>query len=182
LALRWRDVDLAGGRLRIGVAKTDAGVRDVPLLPALRDELGAHKAQATFTEPRQLVFCTKHGKPLSKDNTRQRILQKAVERADGRLVDVGENPLPEGLWQHSLRHTYISLGMALGHDLASVAQDVGHADMAVTYRIYTHVMRLDGDERERLKALVEGADWAEMGRNARVEDSSGETEEAQTAS
>jgi hypothetical protein len=30
----------------------------------------------------------------------------------------------------------------------------------------THVMRLDGDERDKLKALVEGADWARMGTSA----------------
>jgi hypothetical protein len=28
---------------------------------------------------------------------------------------------------------------------------------------YTHVMKLDGDERERLRALVEGAHWAAVG-------------------
>lgn len=39
LSLRWRDVDLAGGRLQIGEAKTAAGVREVELLPALRGEL-----------------------------------------------------------------------------------------------------------------------------------------------
>jgi integrase len=32
---------------------------------------------------------------------------------------------------HSLRHTYISLRVALGHDPATIAQDAGHADMAV---------------------------------------------------
>jgi integrase len=115
LALRWRDVDLAGGRLRLGEAKTDAGIRDIPLLPALRDELATHKAGARYTSPHDLVFCTRNGRPLSKDNTRQRVLQKAVERADAKLVEAGEAPLPEGLKQHSLRHTYVSLQLALGH-------------------------------------------------------------------
>jgi integrase len=32
-ALRWRDVDLASGRLTVGDAKTDAGRRSVDLLP-----------------------------------------------------------------------------------------------------------------------------------------------------
>jgi hypothetical protein len=44
-----------------------------------------------------------------------------------------------------------------------VSQDAGHADMAVTYRIYTHIMRLDGDQREHLRTLVEGAYWAQTG-------------------
>ena len=166
LALRWRDVDLAGGRLRLGQAKTDAGVRDVPLLPALRDELAAHKARSRYREPHHLVFCTRTGRPLSKDNTRQRVIQRAVERADAALVDAGEAPLPEGLKQHSLRHTYVSLRLALGHDLVAVSQDAGHSGIEVTARVYAHLMKLGEDERERLRALVEGAEWAEVGRNA----------------
>jgi len=39
LALRWRDVDLAGGWLTVGQAKTDAGRRRVTIRGALRDEL-----------------------------------------------------------------------------------------------------------------------------------------------
>jgi hypothetical protein len=65
-------------------------------------------------------------------------------------------PIPEGLTPHSLRHTYISLRVALGDDAATIAQDAGHADRAVTFRIYTHVMRLQEGDRERLRALVNG--------------------------
>ena len=74
------DVDLAGGRLRIGGPRPTPGVRDVPLLPALRDELAAHKAQARYTgTPRPRVLHAVPAGALSKDNTRQRILQKAIE-------------------------------------------------------------------------------------------------------
>lgn len=44
LALRWRDVDLAGGRLAVIDSKTDAGVRTVDLLPPLREELAELRA------------------------------------------------------------------------------------------------------------------------------------------
>jgi integrase len=156
LALRWRDVDLPGGRLRLQDAKTDAGVRDAPILPALRDELLAYKAACTRIGADELVFATRNGRPLTRDNTRQRVLAKAIERADERLEAAGHVPLPEGLTQHGLRHTYISLRLALGHDLAVVAQDAGHADISVTYRIYTHVMRLGEADRAALAALVDG--------------------------
>ena len=142
----------------------------MPLLPALRDEFGAHKADARFTAPDDLVFCTRTGRRQSKDNTRERVLGKTIEKADEPLVKVDHPPLPESLTQHSLRHTYISLRMALGHDLARVSEDVGHSDMAVTYRIYTHVMRLEDDERERLRALVEGAEWAPLGTSASIKE------------
>jgi integrase len=65
LALRWRDVDLAGGRLRVGRAKTDAGVRTVELLPALRDELTSWKARTRYGHPAELAFGTENGREQS---------------------------------------------------------------------------------------------------------------------
>jgi integrase len=76
----------------------------------------------------------------------------------------GERPLlPEGLKQHSLRHTTASLRLAIGHDLATVSVELGHADVSVTARIYPHTMKLDGDEKARLKALWEGTELAPAG-------------------
>jgi len=75
-------------------------------------------------------------------------------------------PLPERLTQHSLRHTYISLRVAIGDDPAAVSRDAGHADMGVTFRIYTHVMALQDGDREHLRALVAGSDWAVTGSDA----------------
>ena len=163
LGLRWRDVDLAGGRLRVAGSKTDAGVRWVPLMPALRDELAERKTSATHTTPNDKVFATRTGGIWSRDNARKRIFDKAVELADQRLEDAGLAPTPEGLTPHSLRHTYISLRVALGHDRATIAQDAGHADIAVTFRIYTHVTRLDEGDRQRLQALVNGGVLAPIG-------------------
>ena len=40
---------------------------------------------------------------------------------------------------------------------------LGHTDPKFTLRIYAHVMRFSDDERVRLKALAEGAEWAPMG-------------------
>jgi integrase len=156
LALRWRDVDLAGGRLRVDDSKTDAGSRWVPIAPALRSELVARKLSTRFSDVDDLVFTTIAGRKLSRDNTRTRILGKAIELADETLIAADLTPLPEKLTQHSLRHTYISLRVALGDDLAAVSRDAGHADTNVTFRIYTHVMSLGEGDRARLRALVDG--------------------------
>jgi len=163
LNLRWRDIDLAGGRLRVAGSKTDAGVRWVPLMAALRDELIARKLSTPRNGPDDTVFSTTAGGTWSRDNARKRIFDTAVRLADERLEEHGLAPTPEGLTPHSLRHTYISLRVALGDDAATIAQDAGHADMAVTFRIYTHVMRLADGDRDRLQALVEGTHWAPMG-------------------
>ena len=40
---------------------------------------------------------------------------------------------------------------------------MGHTHPGLALRIYASAMRLDEGERERLRALVEGADWAAMG-------------------
>ncbi len=37
-ALRWQDVDLAGNLVTIRKSKTDAGMRQIDLLPALRSD------------------------------------------------------------------------------------------------------------------------------------------------
>jgi integrase len=163
LALRWRDVDLAGGRLRVADSKTDAGVRWVPIMPVLRDELIARKTSARHVDPTDPVFANLRGKPLSRDNTRTRVLGKAHVIADAQLEGLGFAPLPERLTQHSLRHTYISLRVALGDDPATIARDAGHADMGVTFRIYTHVMALREGDREALRAMVDGTHWAPLG-------------------
>ena len=55
IALDWRDVDLAAGRIRVRQSKTDAGIRYVDLLPVLRDELDALKA-ARNPKPEEAVF------------------------------------------------------------------------------------------------------------------------------
>ncbi len=71
--------------------------------------------------------------------------------------------LPERLTLHGLRHTFASLLVALGEDPCYVMGQLGHTDPAFTLRIYAHAMRRDEGDKERLKALVEGRDWAPLG-------------------
>jgi integrase len=163
LDLRWRDVDLPAGRLRVADAKTDAGVRQVDLLPALREELSVHKAQTRFGGPDDFVFPTESGARQDRNNARRRVVVKSVERATENLTAAGCNPLPEGITPHSLRRTFISLLLATGAEVPYVMRQVGHSDPKVTLSIYAQVMYRGEGERERLKAVVEGADWALLG-------------------
>lgn len=154
LSLRWRDVDLAGGRLRVGEAKTAAGVREVELLPALRGELAEHKAGARAPRPDGLVFATSGGTPQTATNVRRRVLAKAVEKADERLAEAESTPLPERLTPHSLRRTFASLLFALGRTAPEVMDQLGHTDPKLTLRIYARAMRRDAGESQRLRALA----------------------------
>jgi integrase len=94
-ALRWRDVDLAGNRLTIGASKTDAGMRQIDLLPVLRDELTTYKSQAPNTCPDGFVFAIAAGAEPIQGNIRRRMLDKAVAKANEKLIEAGDVPLPE---------------------------------------------------------------------------------------
>lgn len=165
-ALQWRDVDLAGNRITVRASKTDAGLRQIDLLPALRDELAAYKANAASTAPNGYVFATMAGTEPKQGNIRRRVLDKAVERANEKLAESGDVPLPDGLTPHKLRHTFASILVALGVDPGSVMDQLGHADPGFTLRVYRHGMRRDHAAKARLRALVGGADWAPMGTGA----------------
>ena len=168
-ALRWRDVDLASGRLRVGHAKTDAGRRDVRLLAALRDELAALRSNPVGSTPEGFVFATATGGKPSESNVRSRVFARAVERATERLTDAGELPLPEGLTPHGLRRTFASVLYALGESPAEVMAQLGHTDPGLALRIYARAMRHDENEKAQLRALVDGAHWAAMGSETEAE-------------
>ena len=154
--LLWRDIDLANGRILIGRSKTQAGLREIDLLPVLRDILAAHKASAYRSGPDDLVFPTATGGRRDRHNLRSRTLGLSIKRADELLAQRGQPSLPRGLTTHKLRHTFASILVACGEDPASVMAQLGHAHPAFTLRVYTHLMRRGKDERARLKALVQG--------------------------
>ena len=86
----------------------------------------------------------------AEDNLRSRVIGPAIARleADDRA------PLPERLTPHGLRHTFASILIALGEDPRYVMAQIGHTDPTFTLRLYTHLMRRDDDDRERLAELV----------------------------
>jgi integrase len=156
--LQWRDVDLANGRIFIGRSKTQAGLREIPMLPVLRDSLAAYKARAYRSGSEDLVFPSGTGGSRNKDNLRSRVLLPVFERADQLLEAQGHVPLPRGLTAHKLRHTFASVLIACGEDPHSVMRQLGHTDPAFTLRVYTHGMARSPEERTRLAALVQG-EW-----------------------
>jgi integrase len=154
--LLWRDVDLAGARILIGRSKTEAGLREIKILPILCNILATYKALVYRGDPDALVFPTLAGARRDPDNLRARVLGPTIERADDLLESRGQVPLPRGLTTHKLRHAFASILVALGEDPISVMTQIGHTDPKFTLRVYTHMMSLDPDDRGRLKALVRG--------------------------
>ena len=154
LALDWRDVDLERGTISVRAAKTDAGTRNINVLPVLGYELGDFRARQV-PETAGLVFATTEGRPLSPSNVRRRVLAKAIERANAALAVATSEPLPAHLTPHSLRRTFASLLFALGETPPYVMAQMGHTSANLTLSIYARQMDRRDGEPERLRALVE---------------------------
>jgi integrase len=158
-ALLGRDQDLANGRIAIRHDKTDAGTREIDLLPLLREILIEHKA-ANGIGPDDPILTTRHGNARDRHNLRQRVVAPVVARAEELLAKRGSQPLPQGISPHKLRHTFASLLLATEKDPTYVMHQLGHTDPVFTLRVYTHLMSRSPEERAALKALVEGHAWA----------------------
>ena len=85
-ALLGRDQDLANGRIEVGRDKTDAGVREIDMLPLLREILTEHRA-ANATGPNDPILTTRHGnardhhKPAPTRRPSRRQGRRAARRA-----------------------------------------------------------------------------------------------------
>src|SRR6201994_2968302 len=109
------------------------------------------------------VFVTSAGRPRSRHNLRQDVVDAVVAHANTLVEERGLQPLPLGITPHRLRHTFASILVAIGKDPIYVMQQLGHTDPAFTLRVYAHTMRRSEEERARLMALVEGHDCSQIG-------------------
>jgi integrase len=109
------------------------------------------------------VFVTSTGNPRSRHNLRQDVVDAVMIHANRLVQERGLQPLPLGITPHKLRHTFASILVAIGKDPTYVMHQLGHTDPAFTLRVYSHTMRRSEEERERLKALVQGHVWAANG-------------------
>jgi integrase/recombinase XerC len=122
-ALRWRDLDLHGGEVR--VLGKGSKVRIVPVGSHARAALAAWGKETGITADAP-VFPGRHG-PIS---------PRAVQ---ARLRTLAQR---QGIWKrvhpHLLRHSFASHVLESSGDLRGVQELLGHADIATT-QIYTHL-------------------------------------------
>lgn len=138
-ALRWSDVDLDRGVIRVerswdrseGVVepKSQAGVRTVPIATALRDHLESH-AQTSEA----LAFGRSRDVPFSASGVVVRAHR--LWRAAGLGI----------ITPHQCRHTFASLMIAAGVNIKALQVFMGHASITVTLDRYGHLM--PGSESE----------------------------------
>jgi integrase len=161
LGLRWQDVDLKGGVIRVRVQldrktrglvppKTDAGIRSVPIPASLCGYLRRYRLSSTYSQDEHFVFCSKTGTPLDRGNVRRRGFDPAVERAG--LNRPGE----EKLTPYDLRHAFASVVAHHGIAAVDLAVFMGHADARVTEQVYIHPYN-ELATAARLRAVVDAA-------------------------
>lgn len=149
LGLQWKDVDWDRSTLRIdrtqnyirgksviGDVKKESSRRTVALAESTLLALQHHR---TLQSELRLAFGSKYnesgmivasenGSPLSQ-NTLNHVWRRLLEAADVPRIRF-----------HDLRHTHASLLLSAGVDLKVVSERLGHATLAVTADIYTHVL------------------------------------------
>jgi integrase len=162
VALRWGDVDLEAGTIRIersleqtGTSlvfkepKTKAGRRAIAIPPSIVMELRNH-----WRQQQEIRLALGLGKATSDD--------LVVPRFDGRPwppdrlsttwpKTIARLKLPK-VSLHALRHTHASQLIAAGLDVVTVSRRLGHSNPTVTLNVYAHLF---GNTDERAAAAVE---------------------------
>src|SRR5262245_15607530 len=159
LALSWADIDFDRGtadvRRSLSQVKKEFIVKEpksrasrrtisLPLfvLNALREHRAAALKAGLITGP---VFSTKNGTYLQKSNVRREFLalvKKANRDAEKKAAETNTEPdlIPAGVGFHDLRHTHASCLIAAGHSIKAVSRRLGHADITITLKVYSHLM------------------------------------------
>jgi integrase len=162
LSLQFANADTGVGSLYVVDAKTEKGVREVHLTPALREALALARADRN-AGPDDHVIATSTGRKHNPSNLRRDVLHQAVKEANRTLERAGIAPIGRVTF-HSLRRTYASLRCACGDDVRYVADQLGHEDPRFTLRVYAQATkRRDRLAKPQRDAFDLALDWARMG-------------------
>jgi integrase len=159
LGLRWEDVDLErgilrlrralvreGGRTVLGDLKTAKSRRGVRLTSAAAEALRGQlerqmeemERMGSLYQPGGLVFATESGTLINPSNLRNRSFKPLLKRAG----------LPD-ICFHDLRHTCATLLLSQGTHPKLVQELLGHATIAMTLDTYSHFLPSMGDQTVR---------------------------------
>jgi integrase len=154
--LRWSDVDLEEGTLRVNrslsrtkdgpvftIPKTAKSRRTLRLTNGAVEVLKRHSERQaqeivkmdTLYEDQGLMFASEVGTPLNRHNVNSRSFKRLLVRAG----------LPN-IRFHDLRHTCATLLLGKGVHPKFVQELLGHATVAITLDTYSHVLPGMGDQ------------------------------------
>lgn len=140
--LTWRNLDLKKGTVtvtqradrfdQIGLPKSEAAHRTIPLPPALVTELRAWKLRCPISKL-DLVFPASNGGVLNYKNFMTRQFLPMLVNAELRRIGL-----------HTLRHTAASAWIAQGIDLKRLQTWIGHGSIQLTIDRYGHLLKDEG--------------------------------------
>jgi len=151
--------DPAGAHFDIPDAKTDTGIREVQMTPALAQavtyHLGRLRRAGLPHGPSDYLVPNTAGHRLNRQRV-GRLVREAALEASSRHEARGLPPLPH-ITPHSLRRTYISIALiANNFDVKWVMSQVGHADSKMTMDVYAQLeQRADRRHGENFDRLVD---------------------------
>jgi len=148
--LHWKDIDftentihirqqvyLVGHEPKIGSLKTRASVRDLPLLPSIKQELRAEYERRLYPDGDELLYLTKKDNPID-----GRSFIKTFKDA-ARKVGLKEITL------HEIRHSVATMLKEANVSAKDAQVILGHSSITTTLQIYTH-----STETEKSNALL----------------------------
>jgi integrase len=150
--LKWGNVDLLEGVLRVVASKSEAGERSIAIPSRLRDELTAHYRRTLFKGDQELVFCHPERGTVYRAETFAPALTAALTAAG---VDAKLRAF------HDLRHASLTNGAAAGESPIALMTRAGHTNMSTTQR-YLHLAgTVFRDEADRLEQRLLGGQAVE---------------------
>jgi integrase len=160
LNLRWRDIDIDLGEVRItGSAAVIAGQRiegttksgrsrtvsiDAETVQVLRDHRKRQAEERLRVGPKwrgtdDYVFTTGWGEPIHPDTVSSLMTVLINVHNDPGDGEKPNDPLPHARL-HDMRHVHATTLLLAGVPVHVVAARLGHADPSITLRVYAHVI------------------------------------------
>ncbi|MEZ0236031.1 MAG: tyrosine-type recombinase/integrase [Actinomycetota bacterium] len=127
-----------GSVVTVRTPKTDAGTRTVSLPARMERILRAHRANNPAIGDAWL-FTDAHGEPINPSR-----LGDAWASRVKRFMKA--NPDIERIGLHGLRHSWVTVQLMAGKPLVVVSKMAGHASLAITADVYSHLLSEAGAE------------------------------------
>ena len=153
-ALKWARVDFQLGKLLIregrvlgqtGIPKAAGSLRDIDMLPPVREALTAQKASSWLLGG--YVFLDGKQQPVNQELFRMKAWEPVLKR-----VGVRYRP------PYQMRHTFATLAISVGENINWVARMLGHQSPVVTLEKYNrYVPNLTREDGKALLAANEMA-------------------------